>query len=79
MEAKLKSAPAPARRRRLPSKWHWVEDDNEVVVFVGSAEKSMSYYRRHGGTDAGLHLMEARTDGGNEDIGPPVTGEKWGQ
>ena len=41
------------------AKYHWVEDDDEVVVFVGNKASALSYYKKHGGSNAGLHLMSA--------------------
>lgn len=40
-------------------RWHWVEDDNHVVLFVGSHADATRYYKQHGGSRSGLHLMNA--------------------
>lgn len=33
----------------MAKRWHWVERDDDVVVFVGAKEAARRYYRRHGG------------------------------
>jgi len=55
--------------------WHWVEDDKEIVLFTGSKTKALSYYKRHGGCKAGLHLMYAPATGSNK----PIVGKIWGE
>jgi len=58
-------------------RWHWVEDDNEVVLFVGSEAQCRGYYKKCGGFKADVHLMSAFKEG-NEDVEPPKVGKKWG-
>ena len=40
-------------------KWQvWTEDEqgNETIVFEGSHTQALSYYRKHGGSQAALHI-----------------------
>ena len=52
------------------NRWHWVEDDKEVVLFVGTEAQARSYYKKNGGSKSGLHLMSmGKAQGGS---GPVV-------
>lgn len=47
--------------------WHFIEDDDGKVVFTGSKTKAALYYKKHGGSASGLHLMSMMKNQG----GPP--------
>lgn len=43
----------------MKRKYHWVESDKEIVLCYGSRVVCLSYYKKHGGSKAGLHIFES--------------------
>lgn len=55
--------------------YHWIEDGKEIVLFTGTEQEVSGYYRQHGGSNAGLHLIHSRIIQGGERLSPPVVGK----
>jgi len=72
LQEAMASDTVPAEDLEEAAKWHWVEDDDEKVVFVGNKAKSLSYYKKGGGSNAGLHLMSMMKSQGSS---PPKVGK----
>jgi len=57
-------------------KYHWVEDDKEIVIFFGTKAQSLAFYKKNGGDKRGLHLFSclASTEDGSP-LPPPEVGK----
>jgi hypothetical protein len=59
---------------KAEARWHWVEDEDEKIIFVGTKAQALSYYKKHGGSSDGLHLLNAAKRQGGP---PPEVGKKF--
>jgi hypothetical protein len=37
----------PLTESQLRQEYHWVEDDNDVVLFVGNKTETLKWYKKH--------------------------------
>ena len=57
-------------------RWHFVEDDKEIVIFVGNKASAKEFYKRRGGSKVGLHLLSMSRIQDGKMVPKPVVGKK---
>lgn len=60
----VKFVPSSHRTNEASDRWHWVEDFDGTVVFVGSHAEAKRYYKDKGGERVGLALFSMQKDDG---------------
>jgi len=56
-------------------RYHFILDDSDVVIFVGTQQEVAKYFKSHGGSKRGLHLMYSDIEQDGKRLPRPVVGK----